>query len=285
MPELTNNYNLPQSLVSALSADWYTQHGHISVTGLIQPPRLRQLMLRYGDDIEEDVSDKIWMLLGSAVHDVLERADTTHSLQEERLATDVLGWIVTGKADLWEEPGIVSDYKVTSVWAGMNGVKPEWEAQTNIYGYLYRQAGFPVIYLRIVCIYRDWSKNRAKQGGGYPPCAAGVLPVTMWSDNQVEQYLQKRVRLHQEAELLSDWHLPVCTPEERWERPTTFAVMKKGRKSAVRVFEKEEDATALAHEKGKDHWIERRPGESVRCKDYCPVNKHCTFYTKNVRDT
>lgn len=275
MPSLTNYYNLPESLVSALSANWHSQPDHISVTGLIQPPRIRQLMLRYEDQIEEDVSDKIWMLLGSAVHEVLERADTTTCLQEERLATEILGWTVTGKADLWEEPGVVSDYKITSVWAGINGVKPEWKAQTNIYGYLYRQAGFPVTDLRIVCIYRDWSKNRAKQGNGYPPCAAGVLPVLVWSDQYVVAYLEERIALHQKAQHLGDRDLPMCTAEERWERLTTYAVMKKGRKSAVRVLDTQEEADQMVAEKGAGHWVEVRPGESVRCSQYCVVQHFC----------
>lgn len=275
MPELTNQYNLPESLVSALAADWYVKQGDISVTGLIQPPRLRQLMIRYEDQVVEDASDKIWLLLGSAVHNVLERADTTRSLQEERLQTKVNGWTVTGAADLWEEPGIVSDYKVTSVWATMNGAKPEWIAQLNTYGYLYRQAGFPVNKLRIVAIYRDWSKGRAKAGNGYPKCAAGVVNVPVWSDVQVEAWLVERVKIHQAAARLPDKDLPMCTAEERWERPTTYAVMKQGRKSALRVFEDHETAQAMADDKGKGHWVEVRPGESIRCEQYCPVAHIC----------
>ncbi len=278
MPQLTNKYNLPESLYTALSANWYSQPGHISVTGLIQPPRIRQLMLRYENQIEEDVSDKIWMLLGSAVHDVLERAETARSLQEERLKTEVMGWTVTGAADLWEEPGIVSDYKVTSVWAGINGVKPDWEAQTNIYGYLYRLAGFPVNELRIVAIYRDWSKNRAKQGNGYPQCAAGVLSVPVWSDKEVLDYMKQRLQLHQEAEQLPDEQLPLCTAEEKWQKPTQFAVMKQGRKSAVRVLDTQEEAEEYLANIQKEydkHYIEERPGRNVRCEEYCPVQPFC----------
>ena len=282
MPQLTNQYGLPESLVSALSANWYSQPGHISVTGLIQPPRIRQLMLRYGDQAQEDVSDKIWMLLGSAVHDVLERADTTRSLQEERLQTEILGWKVTGKADLWQEPGTVLDYKITSVWAAINGVKPEWAAQCNIYGYLYRQAGFPVNDLQIICIYRDWSKGRARQGNGYPPCAAGVLPVRLWTDDEVLDYLHYRIAAHQEAEKLSDNELPWCTAEERWDKPTTYAVMKKGRKSAVRVLDGLEEAEQMATDKGTGHYVEVRPGQSVRCEGYCPVNFACDYYKQYV---
>ena len=278
MPSLTNKYGLPETLASALTSDWYSQPGHISATGLIQPPRLRVLKERYASQVEEDVSDRIWMLLGSAVHGVLERAESVTALQEERLSTVVNDWRVTGQADLWEEPGILSDYKVTSVWAGMNGVKPEWEAQLNIYAHLYRDAGFPVRGLQIVAIYRDWSKNRAKQGNGYPHCAAGVLPVQVWPDAKVQDYLAERVALHQAAQDMPDEQLPYCNPEERWERPTTWAVMKKGRKSAVRVFHDPESAEAAAEGRGKDHYVEVRPGESVRCEGYCPVAEFCSQY-------
>ena len=280
MPQLTNKHRLPAPLVSALTADWYHQPGHISVTGLIKPPRIRQLELRYTDQIVEDVSDKIWMLLGSAVHGVLERAETVSCLQEERLAVDVAGWTITGQADLWEEPGILSDYKITSVWAGINGPKTEWESQLNIYAHLYRVAWFPVEGLQVVAIYRDWQKNRAKQGNGYPQCAAGVLPVMVWPEVEVQEYIKERVTTHQAAESLPDIGLPYCTPEERWERPTTYAVMKKGRKSAVRVLGSRLEADEMAEEKGAGHYVEVRPGESVRCEGYCQVAPFCSQYQK-----
>jgi len=277
----TNIHNLPGPLVTALSNDIYVKAGHISVTGLIQPPRIRQLMHRHKEKITEDVSDKIWMLLGSAVHSVLERAETANSLQEERLSAQVLGWKVSGMADLYEDPGVLSDFKITSVWSGINGVKPDWEAQINLYAHLYRQAGFEVSRGQIVCIYRDWQKNRAKQGGNYPQCAAGVLPVNLWPQAQAQDYLEYRVKLHQLSEEMTDNALPECTAEERWERPTTYAVMKQGRKSAIRVLDTAEDAYSYLGDNtpnDKNHYIETRPGQSIRCDDYCPVNTYCNQY-------
>ena len=277
----SNIYGLPEPLVSALSNDLYVKAGHISVTGLIQPPRIRQLTHRYHEHLEEDVSDKIWMLLGSAVHDLLERADTQHSLQEERLSITCNGWTITGKADLYEEPGILSDFKITSVWSGINGVKPDWELQINLYAHLYRHAGFSVNKGQVVCIYRDWQKNRAKQGGNYPLCAAGVLPVNLWPQAQAQDYLEYRVKLHQLSEEMTDSALPECTAEERWERPTTYAVMKQGRKSAIRVLDTAEDAYSYLADNtpnNKNHYIEIRPGQSIRCEDYCPVNQFCSQY-------
>lgn len=281
MKKLTNKYGLPDALVSALSADWYSQPGHISVTGLIQPPRIRVLTQRYADQIEEDASDGIWRLLGSAVHDVLQRADTD-GVQEQRLSMEIAGWKVTGQADLMEG-GVLSDYKITSVWAGINGVKPEWEAQLNCYAALMLYHGVMVQDAQIVCIYRDWNKGRAKQGGDYPPVPAGRLQVNLWGYKQAEEYMQNRVQIHQAAENLSDHELPLCTPEERWAKPDTWAVMKKGRKSAVRVLDAEETAMQMAEQKGKDHYVEYRPGQDVRCQDYCPCSPFCDYYkTKEV---
>jgi hypothetical protein len=280
--ELTNTYNLPSPLVAALKADWYHQPGHISVTGLIQPPRMRQLIARNQDIISEDVSDRIWMLLGSAIHGVLDRADVADGFQEERLSIESNGWEVTGKADLWESPGILSDYKVTSVWAYINGVKEEWETQLNCYAALYRDAGFSVEKLQIVCIFRDWQKNRAKSGDNYPPCAAAVMPVKLWDPVDALKYIDTRVALHQEAESLPESDLPHCTASERWEKPTTYAVMKKGRKRAVRVLESEEVANRMVDE-GKGDYVETRPGESTRCEGYCSCTPFCSYYQEEIK--
>ena len=72
--QLTNAMQLPDTIVEAVKADNYHQDGHISVTGLIQPPRQRQLYERHKDLIVEDVSDRVWMLMGSNVHHILERS-------------------------------------------------------------------------------------------------------------------------------------------------------------------------------------------------------------------
>ena len=278
--KFTNRYNLPDALFSALSSDWYSQDGRISVTGLISPPRIAQLKKRHQDEIEEDVSERVWTLLGSAVHDVLERAETD-GIQETRLSTDVMGWAVTGQADLWEEAdgGTLSDYKVTSVWSVIKGVKPEWEAQLNCYAHLYRTClGKPVSKLQIVAILKDHSRGKAKQGGDYPPIPIAVIPIKMWPDDEVRAYISARVLLHQQAEEKSDTDLPPCTDEERWAKPTTWAVMKTGRKSAVRVLDTQAEAEAMAAEKGAGHYVECRPGSYTRCEGYCPVSQWCNQY-------
>ena len=276
--KITNVLGLPQALVDAVTNDPYQQSGDISVTGLIQPPRVRQLTTRHEDEITIDASDRIWMLVGSNVHEIIERAAQKDSLQEERLSTNVLGWKVTGATDLYDGKGIITDIKNTSVWSVLRGVKEDWVIQLNLYGVLWRQHGWPVTKLQIIAILRDWSKHQIKNSSDYPKHQVQVLPVPLWLPEDAHNYMVERVTLHQEAEHLSDADLPLCSAEERWERPTTYAVKVKGQKRAKRVLESMEDAEAWATDNMKKEFdIEIRHGESVRCESYCDCSQFCDF--------
>jgi len=110
-----------------------------------------------------------------------------------------------------------------------------------------------------------------------------MLPVKLWTQEEVRSYISARVQLHQEAERLSDADLPICTPQDRWEKPTTYAVKVKGQKRAQRVLGGMADAEAWAAENMKKEFeIETRPGESVRCMSYCDCNNYCSFYQSTI---
>lgn len=70
---LVNKYNLPQTLVDAVTYDTHKLAGDISVTTLIDGPQVRYLKTTH--DYEVDVSDCIYALMGTALHHVLERAN------------------------------------------------------------------------------------------------------------------------------------------------------------------------------------------------------------------
>lgn len=70
---LTNKYDLPETLVNAVKNDSYVSGGDISVTALIDSPRIRILKRKY--DYEEDVSEVLYALLGTAMHHIIERAN------------------------------------------------------------------------------------------------------------------------------------------------------------------------------------------------------------------
>ena len=96
MTTYTNHHNLPAALVAAVTNDAYRGGGDISVTKLIDAPQRRVLGLRHAADIRVDVSERIWALLGQAVHHILERAGTD-TLVEQRLFADIGGWKLSGQ--------------------------------------------------------------------------------------------------------------------------------------------------------------------------------------------
>ena len=61
------------------------------------------------------------------------------------------------------------------------------------------------------------------------------------------------------------------------------AVLKKeGRKTAVKLFDTQEEAEAKIAELGKGHYLEVRKGESMKCKNYCLCSGFCNFCQQNL---
>ena len=88
----TNKHNLPSEIIRAVENDQYTKGDSIiSVTGLLNPPRIRMLQSIHGHEITSDYSDEIWKLLGQGVHAILERANENYddTITEQRLYQEV----------------------------------------------------------------------------------------------------------------------------------------------------------------------------------------------------
>jgi len=276
----TNKYNLPYSFVRALEKKTYTRKPEwdFSVTELLKPVQIRALEKRHGDKITEDISERIWALLGSCVHEVLDKATGQDSLNEERLVVDVGGYTIAGKPDLLED-NTLTDYKVTSVWKVIFGYSPEWESQLNIYRYLYKKYGFDIDKLQIIAILRDWKASDAENKADYPNVQVHTFHIPVWDLLDTKKYIFERIKAHKEAENLPDSELPFCTPEERWERPSKYAVMKGKNKRAVKLCDTEQQAEEyISNDTRTDLWIEYRPGKAVRCEKYCPVAEFCSQY-------
>lgn len=273
---ITNRLNLPQPIVDAVANDDYTKgDADISVTSLLSPPRKVALEHLHQNEISEDASERIWSLLGQAIHTILERAATT-GIAERRLSITVEGWSVSGGMDYYapEGSGLLQDYKCVTVWKFKNGEVPmEYEQQLNMYAQILRENGHKVSRIQIVGILRDWSKLEAQRDPNYPQTQIVVRDVTLWPEAQAKAFIRERVILHQKARQ----ELPECTAMERWQKPDTFAVMRLGAKRSIRNYTSEEDAIRHADE-GPDLIIQKRSGESTRCKHYCSVSKFCTQF-------
>lgn len=284
---ITNRLNLPAPLVHAITRHPRSQEPNtISVSELIQPPQLRALARIHDAELTEDASDRLWALLGTLLHGVMEQSaqGMKDHFTEEELSTEVLGWKVIGHYDLSEmvlDGELLTDWKLTSVYSMKDKeLKPEWDAQVNCYAELLRRVGRNVTRAQIVAIGRDWSQSRALREADYPQKQVTVKPVGLWASEMVTAYIEDRVRLHQEAER-GVW--PDCTPEERWARPDIWALHKKGQKKAVKLFEDPEIAQKwLDGILGGDklHHIQHRTGESIRCAAYCPAAPKCKQWAK-----
>lgn len=305
---ITNRFGLPGSLYNALSNDTYVGGGDISITRLISPPRIVALRKRHEAEIIEDASDRIWSLLGQSAHLVAERAafGLEGVTAETRLKMPISGiikpdgqpwvWELSGQPDVYEGTTI-SDYKITSVWSFMFGEKPEWDQQVNLQAMLHRNNGDTVNQVRIIAILRDWQKRKAQFEKDYPPVAVHVANFPIWSYEEQLAFATRRVKVHQTAQRdfkLSEYDpsvLPLCTPDERWYRGGTFAVLRKQTKTGKEnkksdrlcktKTEAEEFMQNNTPPKGTEYMpVKERPGQNIRCMDYCDVAMFCDFGRK-----
>jgi hypothetical protein len=278
--KITNKLNLPEVFINVLMRDEYTRgNADISCTSLLLPPRIFQLRERHADEIEEDVADAIWKIFGKAIHKIKEEGAPLESLPEERLYHRCNGWTVSAAIDLYVNQGL-EDYKVTSFWTVVYGSRvEEWHWQLEYNRLMWLNYNFKVNRLRNILLLRDWSAFQAKKIQGCPQSQVHIIEHELKSIQEVEASMLERVKIHQSCVGVKDNELPLCTPEERWRKDEKWAVMKEGRKTALKVCSLEDEANELLDKQWKraTH-IEHRKGEDVRCKDYCEVNKFCNYY-------
>ncbi|MBQ2265443.1 MAG: hypothetical protein II341_08585, partial [Oscillospiraceae bacterium] len=55
-----------------------------------------------------------------------------------------------------------------------------------------------------------------------------------------------------------------------------------GRKSALKLFDKKEEAEKMLETLDDKHFLQERPGENKKCLDYCPCKEFCNFYKSIV---
>ena len=282
--KITNKYGLPETLVKAVERPTYSKGAsHMSVTGLLNSPRIVQLREKYDHLIEQDVTELIPSLWGTAMHYILEQGKVPGHIVEERIFAELDGWSVSGAIDLQIESdkGIeINDYKNVGSWAVMNE-KKEWEEQLNCYAWLVEYVKkAPVHKLAIIAIVRDWNKREAQTKEGYPEARAVVIPIKLWTMEQRELFIRSKIHIHSEAKFATDATevLQYCTAEEMWERPTVYAVKKDGNQRAKSLHDVLEDAEEEVKKLGKGYVLETRKGRRVRCEEYCQVAPYCDQY-------
>ena len=304
--KITNKFGMPQPFVDFAINDKYSKgKADISVTSLIDSPRVRIMKDVYDEDIQIDAVDMVWALFGTAVHSVLESSNTytrighpsDKIINEERLYTKLNGWVLSGAVDRQEIKDnclTIVDYKVTSVWSVIYG-KTEWDKQLNCYAYLCRQKNksskIKLKSLKICAILRDWNRRDAERKENYPQAPIVFVDIPIWDDDVIDKYISDRISMHQESQVNYDLNkdLPLCSDAEMWKKEDTWALKKKKLKRALKVFDSEESAHDYqeVYHQHRLHpsdatEIEFRGGEYTRCGNYCSVAEFCQQYKERL---
>lgn len=278
--KVTNEMNLPEAFVKAVSVERHNKSGCYSATTLNKGAKETILQERHWDSLEVDASDSVWAVFGTAVHAILENSKDDN-FHEEKFSVEVSESTVTGIVDSFDlENGIINDWKTASVYKVMSGDFADWYNQGMTYAWLLKKSGLEVKRCRFVAMLKDFSKTKSRITANYPTAPVYIyqFDVTEKMLEEAEKRIVAKVKELESYKNLSDDEIPPCSKSERWTQDEKWAVMKEGRKTAVRLFDNETDAENLAKELGKGHSVEYRRGIDRKCEDYCSCCEFCNYY-------
>lgn len=278
--KVTNKLNLPASFVNAVSVRRHNDPGCFSATTLNKGCKEIILSDRHFDEIEVDAADQVWAVWGTAVHAVLEK-QPDNNFHEESFKVPVSNSYVTGQVDSYDmENATIYDWKTASVWKVQFADFDDWRRQGMTYAWLLQQSGLEVKKCRFVALLKDHSKTKAKTDSSYPqsPVFIYEFDVTAADLEETAARILAKVQEIESAYKLDDDAIEPCSDDERWADGEKWAVMKNGRKTAIKLFDNEADADAMAGEMGNAYYVEHRPAISRKCLDYCNCKEFCSFY-------
>jgi len=268
------------AFVNAVSVERHNKPNCYSATTLNKGAKETILQERHWDSLEVDASDSVWAVFGTAVHAILENSKDDN-FHEEKFSVKVSESTVTGIVDSFDlENGIINDWKTASVYKVMSGDFSDWYNQGMTYAWLLKKSGLEVKRCRFVAMLKDFSKTKSRTTANYPvaPVYIYQFDVTEEMFEEAEKRIVAKVKELESYKDLSDDEIPPCSKMERWTQDEKWAVMKEGRKTAVRLFDNEMDAENLAKELGKGHSVEHRRGTDRKCEDYCSCCGFCNYY-------
>ena len=278
--KVTNKMNLPQAIVDAVSVERHNQKGSYSATTLLKSETETLLTNRHFDEIEVDASDSVWQIWGTAVHSIFEK-QKDNSFKEEFFSVKVSNSTVTGRVDNYDlENEILADFKTCAVWKIIYNDFDDWYKQGMIYSWLMKQNGLNVKKCKFLALIKDHSKSKAMIDASYPqsPIYVYEFDVTENALSEIEVFIKDKIAKLEENENTPDNELKGCNKEERWATDPKFAVMKQGRKSAIKLFDSKEEAEKNMSALGGTY-IEERKGEDKKCDNgYCNVCKWCPYF-------
>jgi hypothetical protein len=271
--KLTNKYGLDSWLVNLLTDSIQPPNRDVfRVTELIDSPLIKNLRVKYWDDITIDVSDLMQTVYGDAVHDYMHRSASDLTTDKEQEVINVFtDTMVKGHFDRFED-GILKDFKTTGVgYLNIEDNVKKWTKQLNIYAYLIGTYDTEVKGLEIHVLYRNWSKMKLKSDSEYPKIPYQKLALELWSTEKQKKFIEDQIQYHINSPM-------VCSDKDRWKKETTYAVKNGGAKRALRVLSSQQEAEQWMNKNGRGTHIEVREGEYTRCDNFCELKEFCPYY-------
>ncbi len=294
---ITNNANLPTAFLDACENKHAKMASNeFSVTELNKGVKEIILKRRHQGEIERDAVEMFWAVIGTAFHSIMERGTLDeHEIGESRLSLpfDICGteYVVSGQFDLYDAATEqVTDWKTTATYSYMrNSENPsdsDWFKQRPAYWLLLNKNGFSCKSGRVISLLRDWTRGKLRSDRKYPRIPMQEMVFTF---TEPDDYIEVMHRLDERLSLLHlfmdtpDDLIPPCSRDERWERDEHWAVMKKGRKTAVKRCSTNAEADLIAESLGGAHYVEHRAGTPSKCIDYCECNTFCHYYRNYMK--
>ena len=281
--KVTNKMNLPAAFVNAVSTTRHNAAGCFSATTLNKGTKEIILSDRHFEEMAVDAADSVWAVWGTAVHALLE-SQPDNNFHEEYFKVPVSESYVTGQVDSYDmENATIYDWKTASVWKVQHADFDDWRRQGMTYAWLLQQSGLEVKKCRFVALLKDHSKTKAKNDSSYPQSPVFIYEFDVTPEDMAEtrdRILNKVLEIESAYELDDDAIEP-CSAEECWADGEKWAVMKNGRKTAIKLFDNEADADAMAGKMGNAYYVEHRPAISRKCGEYCICKDFCNFYRGN----
>lgn len=319
MAQYTNLHNIDISMAVWLVHDDYDfqpRERAISATALLKPTRQIILSGRVTGESLEDLSARISMRLGHAIHDSIEHAWKTgykrslsllglpdkvidrfkinpdpKEVQPEDIPVYIeqrgyrkLGeWVISGKLDMAVN-GRLKDAKSTSVFSFIKGNKDEnYRLQLSFYKWLHSDKvtddeG------DIQFVFTDWQKSMVNTIPGYPPIRIVNHTVSLYSEQETETLIASKIEDLVRYQDASQDALPRCTDEELWRSEPVYKYYSDPTKTdgrATKNFDSLIEANNHLTEKGKGV-IKTVPGQVKACLycrafDICEQRKEFTF--------
>ena len=311
MTQFTNMHSIDLSLAVWLVHDDYDflpKERAISATALRKPTKQIILGSRITTEAVEDISTRISLRLGHAIHDSIEHAWTkgyktnlrllglpdsaidrvkinpkpeevqpdTIPVWLERRGTRKLGpWTISGKMDMSLNYRL-KDVKSTSVYTYLLGRKDlDYTMQGSFYKWIHPDK-VKDDEMDVQFVFTDWQKALINSTPGYPQTRLVSYSVPLLSEAETELWIENKLEDLVRHENAPQDQLPRCTDDDLWRSKAVWKYYSDPMKTdgkATKNFSDPAEANRHRAEKGKGVVI-HVPGKVKACL-YCRAFEIC----------